>query len=46
MVLTLPSFLAFAAEGKVEYWHDGQIKSVGSEKVEYWHDGQIKSIGK
>jgi hypothetical protein len=36
---------AFAVEGKVEYWYDGRIKSVGGEKVEYRYDGQIKSIG-
>jgi hypothetical protein len=45
MIFILPLSPAFAAEGKVEYWSDGRIQSIGGERFEYWSDGRIQSIG-
>ena len=42
--LVIP-FLAFAAEGKVEYSTNGKIESIGGKRVEYRTDGRLQSIG-
>lgn len=31
--------------GRIEYYSDGQVKSIGGVRVEYHGDGSVKSIG-
>ena len=46
ILIVLSLFIINNAYAKnVEYWSDGQIRSIGNKNVEYWSDGQIRSIG-